>query len=161
MINLLDRFHIVPIAHDLDLSSLANNDCDSINMKNYKRATFIFSFDTLATASVTMYIYSGISDGACTSALTFRYAFGGAAIAAASCDVLAATSTSAALTITHGTYSDYMLIAEVAASEMDMINNEEWLTVRFVDPTGATGTLDGFAILDPRYPAESSATALT
>ena len=158
---ILDAYHIVPVAHALDLNSAANNDCDSINMANYKRATFIFTFDTLAGASAVFYLYSGASDGTCTSALTFRYAFGGAAIGSANCDVLAATATSASLTLTHTTYDDYMLIAEVAASEMDMANGEEWLTARFVDPGGATGTLDGICLLTPRYSCASSATALS
>ncbi len=158
---IIDDKHIVPIAHALDLNTAENNDCDSINMKNYKRATLIFTFDTLDGASAVLYLYSGATDGECTSALTFRYAFGSAAIGSANADVLAAWSTSAALTITHGTYDDYMLVCEIAASEMDMANNEEWLTARFVDPTGATGTLDGIAILEPRYPRASHATALS
>lgn len=157
---IIDRMHFVPIAHALDINLAANNDTDSINMEGYKRATFVFTFDTLATASAVMYIYSGASNGTCTSALTFRYAWGGAAIASAGCDVLDAWSTSAALTLTHGTYDDYMLVAEINANEMDTINSESWLTVRFVDPGGATGTIDGWAILEPRYAYESHASAL-
>lgn len=160
MRTILDDKHFVPIAHALDLNGGATVACDSLNMKNFKRCTAVFTFDTLAGASAVLYAYSGATDGTCTSALTFRYAFGGAAIASASCDILAATSTSAALTITHGTYDDYMLVVDIHASEMDMANNEEWLTFRFTDPGGATGTLDGIAILEPRFPMESSGTAL-
>lgn len=151
---------VAVIAHALDLNSAATVDCDSINMKNYKRATLIFKFGTLATASAVLTINSGATDGAVTSALPFRYAFGSAAIGSASSDVLAAVSTSAALTITHDAYDNYMLVVDINASEMDMANDEEWLTARFTDPGGATGTLDCVAILEPRYSRAQSATAL-
>ena len=160
MKTILDDKHIAVIAHALDLNSAATVDCDSINMKNYKRATLIFKFDTLATASAVLTINSGATDGAITSALTFRYAFGSAAIGSASSDVLAAVSTSAALTITHDAYDNYMLVVDINASEMDMANDEEWLTARFTDPGGATGTLDCVAILEPRYSSAKSASAL-
>ena len=94
MKTVLDDKHIAVIAHALDLNSAATVDCDSINMKNYKRATLIFKFDTLATASAVLTLNSGATDGAVTSALPFRYAFGSAAIGSANSDVLAAVSTS-------------------------------------------------------------------
>ena len=152
---------IVPIAHALDLNSAATIDCDSINMKNYHHATLIFTFDTLAGASAVLTVNSGATDGAITSALYFDYAFGSAAIASANCDVLAAWANANTLTITHTTYDDYMLVIEVDASNMDTSNDEEWLTVRFTDPGGATGTVDGIAILESRYSGNQSITALS
>ena len=160
MKTILDDKHIAVIAHALDLNSAATVDCDSINMKNYKRATLIFKFDALGTASAVLTLNSGATDGTVTSALTFRYAFGSAAIGSASSDVLAAVSTSSALTIAHDTRDNYMLVVDINASEMDMANDEEWLTARFTDPGGATGTLDCVAILEPRYSSAQSATAL-
>jgi hypothetical protein len=160
MKTILDDKHIAVVAHALDLNAAATVDCDSINMKNYKRATFVFTFDTLATASVAMTVNSGATDGAVTSALSFNYAFGSAAIGSANSDVLAATTSAATLTITHDAYDDYMLVVDIPASQMDMANDEEWLTVRFTDPGGATGTVDGFVLLEPRYSCESSPSAL-
>ena len=160
MKTILDDKHIVPIAHALDLAGGENVDCDSINMKNFKRATLIFKFDTLAGASAVLTINSGATNGTCTSALTFRYAFGSAAIGVANADVLAAVAKAASLTITHTTYDDYMLVVDIAASEMDMANGENWLTARFTDPGGATGTLDAIAILEPRYKSAQHASAL-
>lgn len=160
MKTLLDNVHFVPIAHALDLAGGATVDCDSINMKNYKRAMMIFTFDTLGGASAVLTINSGKTDGTVTSALTFNYAWASAAIGSALCDVLAATASAATLTITHGTYDDYMLVIDLPASQMDMANEEEWLTARFTDPGGATGTVDGIAILEPRYARESSGTAI-
>ncbi len=76
-------------------------------------------------------------------------------------DVLAARKSAATLDLTNGTYDNYMLIVEVDASAMDVANSEEWLTMRFTDPGGATGNVTVIAILEPRYTGNLSATALT
>lgn len=156
-----EKYKIVPVGSDIDLNTAAANDCDSINMKNYNRATFLINFQTLGGAANYVLLYSGATDGAKTSALTFRYAFGSAAQASANCDVLAAWSTSANLTVAHGTYDNYMLVVDILASEMDTANEEEWLTLTFADTDGgATGNVSVFAILEPRYPTNCSETAL-
>lgn len=156
-----EEYKIVPIASDMDVSGSATNPCDSINMKNYHSATFIVNLQTLGGAALYCKLYSGATDGALTSALTFRYAFGGAAAGSANCDVLAAWATSANLSIAHATYDNYMLVIEIDASDMDLDNNENWLTLSFPDTdTGATGNLSCVAILKPRYTGNRSVTAL-
>lgn len=156
-----EQYKIVPIGNDIDLSSAAANDCDSINMKNYHHATFVIGFQTLGGAAIYVALYSGATDGAKTSALTFWYAFGSAAQATANCDVLAAWSTSAMLTVAHATYDNYMLIIECPTEIMDTANDEEWLTLSFLDTdTGATGNVQVHAILQPRYGNNVSVTAL-
>jgi len=157
---LAELMKIVPVLSDGDLNAGATLDTDSINMKNYHRATFIVGLQDLGGASATLEVYSGATDGACTSALTFHYAFGGAAQGAADCDVLAADATANTLTLTHGTYDNYMLIVEVDAVDMDVANAEEWLTMRFTDPGGATGNVQVHALLEPRYTGNRSASAL-
>ena len=152
-------FKVVPVLNDGDFDAGANLDTDSINMKNFHRATFIIGLQDIGTASPVLYAYSGATDGAITSALTFHYAFGAAAQATANCDVLAADATSAALTLTHGTYDNFMLIVELEAVDMDVANGEEWLTLRFVCTT-ATGNVQIHAILEPRYSKNRSVTAL-
>ena len=154
-----ELFKVVPVLNDGDLNAGANLDTDSINMKNFIRATFIIGIQVLDTADVTLYAYSGASDGTCTSALTFHYAFGGAAQASANCDVLAADATSAALVIANATYDNYMLIVEVEAVDMDVATGEPWLTLRFVCGA-ATGNVQIHAILTPRYTGNLSPTAL-
>lgn len=156
-----ENYKIVPVGSDIDLNAAAANDCDSINMKNYHHATFVVGFQTLATAAIYVALYSGATDGAKTSALTFNYAFGSAAQATANCDVLADWSTSAMLTVAHATYDNYMLIIEAPATIMDLANNEDWLTLSFLDTdTGATGNVQVHAILQPRYKGNQSITAL-
>jgi len=156
---LSEKFKIVPVASDLDMSSTTSG--DSINMKNYHKATFILGFQTLGTASATITLYSGATDGALTSALTFNYAWMSAAAAAANCDVLAAWTSGASVTVTHGTYSNYTLVIEIDAAAMDNDNAENWLTIVSTDPGTATGNVQIHAILEPRYAEGQSATALT
>lgn len=155
----LDDLHYAVVLSDGDLNAGANLSCDSINMAKYHSARFIVNFQTIGGAATYVYAYSGATDGALTSALTFNYGFGGAAYGTANADVVSTWSTSAALTIAHGTYDNYMLIIDVDASVMDLANNEEWLTLVFTDTdTGSTGNVSVTAILQPRY---SDANAVT
>ncbi len=157
---LSEQFKLVPVLSDGDLNAGATLDTDSINMKGHHHATFIVGLQTLAGASSTLEVYSGASDGACTSALTVNYAFGGAAQGSANCDVLSAWTSAAVITLTHGTYDNYMLVIEVPATAMDLDNSEDWLTLRFTDPGGSTGNVQVHAILKPRYANGQSPTAL-
>lgn len=157
---LAEQLKIVPVGNPIDLNAAATIDLDSINMKNFHRATFILSFGTLAGASAALEAYSGATEGTCTSALYYKYAWGGAAQGSASCDVLAAEATVNTLEITHTTKDNFMLVVEVEADRMDRENAEEWLTLRFTDPGGATGLVNAFAILEPRYTKQLSATAI-
>jgi len=43
---------------------------------------------------------------------------------------------------------------------MDVDNSEEWLMLEFTDAGGATGLVSIFAVLEPRYTGNLSATAL-
>ena len=154
-----ENFKVVPVLNDGDLNAGANLDTDSINMKNFHRATFIIGLQTVDTADVTLYAYSGADATTLTSALTFHYAFGSAAQGTALCDVLGADATSAALLIANATYDNYMLIVEVDAADMDIANSESWLALRFVCGA-ATGNVQIHAILEPRYTGNVSGTAL-
>ena len=155
---LAENFKIVPVLNSANIST--GEACNSINMKGFHRATFIVTLGAVAGASGVIQLFSGATDGAQTSALTPRYAWGGAAIGSASCDVLAATARAATTGITIGdtAHDNYMCVIEIDASEMDMANGEEWLTLY---PNGGTsGVCHDVAILEPRYTGASSATAL-
>ena len=160
-LKLPENMKVVPIASDLDLAGSATNPADSINMKGAHYATFLVNYQTLGGADHDVILYSGATDGALTSALTFRYAFMSAAALAANADVLGASSTSAALRVAHATYDNTMLVVEVDASDMDVANGEEWLTLSFPDTlTGATGNVSVVALLDARYLTNQSPTVL-
>lgn len=162
MSTFIENYKIVPAGVDIDFNTAASNLSDSINMRDYKRATFLIQLADIGTASPVLIAYSGASDAACTSALAFRYAFGSTAQGTALCDVLADWTDCEAtgLTLTYGTYDNYLLVVDIDASEMDMANDEEWLTLDFTDPGGATGQAIVIAILEPRYACNQSATAI-
>ena len=144
---------VVPVASDMDVSGSATNPADSINMKDVHEVTFLVNFQDLGGAALYCKVYSGATAAALTSALTFRYAFMSAAATAANADVPAADwQTSSNLSIAHATYDNFMLVIEVDASDMDIANGEEWLTISFPDTdTGATGNLSCAAIVKPRF----------
>lgn len=145
--NLAVEKKIVPIINSSDIN--AGVDGDSINMAKAHRCTFIFLFGTLSGDAV-LTINSGASDGEKTSALTFKYAYGSAAIGSASADVLSTPATSAALTLTAATFSGKMLVVEVDASQMDLDNDEEWLTASLSNAANS-GICMAVAIVTPRY----------
>jgi len=156
-----ENFKIVPISSDKDFNvgdPTANG--DSINMANYHKATFIVGLQTLGGANMTIGLYSGATDGACTTFVPFNYAYGSAATGTADCDVLAAwTKATAVVTIAHASKDNYMLILEVDAAEM--ASTHKWLTIQYGDPsTGATGNCQVHAILKPRFGSNVSVSAL-
>lgn len=146
---------IVPVMISADYG--AGVDADSINMKNFHHATFIVTLGVIVDDAA-LTVHSGATDGAKTSALTFNYAWGGAAAGSANCDVLAAQTSAATVTLT-GTYDNKMLVVEVDASDMDVANSENWLTLA-IDAAGTSGIAHIVAILEPRYTGNQSASAL-
>lgn len=155
-----EKFKFVPIVNDLPLTANPTV-LDSINMKNYHRATIIIQTHTLGGGDPVLTCLSGISDGAKTSTLYFKYAFAGTTVLGATSDVLAADSVLVnTLTVAHATYDNWMLIVEVDAAAMDMANQEEWLTLNFADGGATTGNVTALAILEPRYSQARSVTAL-
>ncbi len=162
---LIEQVHIVPVLSDLDLTDAdATMPGDSINMKGFHSCCFIVNCQDLGVASCTCKVFSGITDGLLSSALTFNYAWATAAVTGTDADVLLAWTSAAIVTMTHGTYDNFMLIIEIEASAMDLATGggEEWLTLDFQDPsTGATGNVSAHAILTPRYKGNVHVTALT
>lgn len=156
-----EDFKPVQVASDIDLTGAAVNECGSINMSTFHKATFIVNFQDLGGAAIYVKAFSGAASGSLTSALTFRYALGQAAYGSTDSDVLDDWATSANLSIAHATYDNFMLVIEIDAKSMDLANEENWLTLVFADTdTGATGNVSVCAILDPRYGSNQSASAL-
>lgn len=158
---LSENFHIVPVGSDLDLNSAATVDCDSINMENVHKVTFIVGLQTLGGANPDFAPYGGASNGTCTAVVPFKYAYGSAAQAAANCDVLADwTDASALVAIDHSAKDNFMLIIEVDAKAMAKAGYS-WITLRFADTlTGATGNVQVHAVCQMRYAKNQQATVL-
>jgi hypothetical protein len=148
---LAERFHIIPILSDQDLNAGATMDGDSINLKGANWVTFIVGLQTLAGANPTVGVYSGASNGACTTFVPFKYAYGGAAAGSADCDYLDDwTDAAAVVTIAHASKDNFMLIIEV--DPCSVAAGHSWLTIEFADPsTGATGNVQVHAVVEPRF----------
>lgn len=164
---LAEEKKIVLVASALDLNTGATQVTKGINMKNFHMCTFLIDVGTMGVANSTLKAYSGATDASLDSALAFKYAYGGATSIWGSTgilsDVLAADTTVVAATglvIVQATYPNYLLIVEVDATIMDIVNQEEWLMLQFTDAGGATGLVSAFAVLEPRFTQARSATAL-
>ncbi len=153
-----EKYKIVPVAKEIDLSGTVYS--DSIYMKDVLKVTYMFILNTLAAASATLTVNSGLTDASCATAMRFLYAFGGAAMGSASCDVLDALTSASTLTLTYGSYSNYMLVVEVDPADMNSALDHDWLTCKFTTAGSVTGTVSGFAIVEYRYPGSASATVL-
>ena len=164
---LAEDYKVVLVASALNLATGATQVTKGINMKNFHRCTFLIDVGTMGVANSTLKAYSGAADAALTSALAFKYAYGGSTsiwgTIAAGADVLAAETTVTAATglvIVQATYPNYLLVVEVDASIMDITNSEEWLMLEFTNAGGATGLVSVFAVLESRYSKNLSLTAL-
>jgi len=164
---LAEEKKIVLVASALNLATGATQVTKGINMKNFHRCTFLIDVGTMGAANSTLKAYSGAADASLTSAIAFKYAYGGSTsiwgTIAAGADVLAAETTVVAATglvIVQATYPNYLLVVEVEATMMDVANSENWLMLEFTDAGGVTGLVNIFAVLDPRYTGNLSATAL-
>jgi hypothetical protein len=158
---LAEEKKIVPLLNTEDY--VAGVSADSINMKGFHRCTFICTFGTIAGDAL-LTVASGATDGTADSALTFHYAWATADTgtytnATTAADILAADATSASLTVTGTAYDDRMLIVEVDASDMDIANGENWLTLSLSN-AASEGVLHIVAILEPRYTGNISGSAL-
>ena len=157
----LADYHIFGVLSDGDLNAGAQLKCDSINTKDVHNVVFAVNIQAVASAATYVKLFSGATDGTCTSALTFRYAFGAAAQGSASGDVFTTWSTSANLAVAASTYDGFALLIEIDVAEMDLANAEEYLTLTFNDTdTGSTGNVSVTAVAKTRYKKRPYATVL-
>jgi len=145
---LSQELKIVPLLVSADIN--AGVDSDSVDMQGMKSATFLCQFfATLAgAAGCIIKLYSGVTHGAKTTALTFNYKYGGAVVKSASADVFSAVATSAALQIATATLASRLLIIEANA---DIIaDGHRYLTIE-IGAEADAGELAIVAILDPMF----------
>ena len=77
---LSEKIKWVPVLNSADVST--GTDCDSINMANYHKAVFLFTFGAVTT-DITLTPKSGATEGTKTTAVPTMYAAGGAVIGTA------------------------------------------------------------------------------
>lgn len=138
----------------------AGVDSDSVNMTMYHGASFdiVFGPSYAGASGAVIKLYSGATVGAKTTAMTFNYRYGGAAIKSANADVLATKATSAALTCTTATFASRLLTIEVDAA--DMTAGHSWLTLE-VGAEADAGECTIVAHLYPRFKSAAGFSALT
>ena len=157
--SIAENYHIVPLLTSANTG--AGVDCDSINMKGVHKATIVFT-NGVTSGSAVLKIYSGATEGAKTSALPFKHAYGGAAIGNDSSDYLSAwadVTAASGLTLASATFSTKMQVFQVDASDMDIANGENWLTAE-ISSAGTSGITHAVALLEPRYKGNRAATVL-
>ncbi len=105
----------------------AGVDADSINMGKVHNVIFTVACGAI-TGDAILYLYSGATNGAKTTAETFNYRLASADQGTAlTADQYGAWTTSAALTLTAATYDNKILIVEMKAEELT--DGQEWLTL--------------------------------
>lgn len=157
---LAENYHFVPVFSDDDLNVGATGVGDSINMSGFHSACFLVNCQTLGGANCTLALWSGATDAALTSVLTFNYAWMTAIHAGVDADVLTAWTSAAVVEMTHATYDNFLLVIEIEAAAMDTANHENWLTLVRTDPAGGSGNISCVAVLTPRYGAGQHVSAL-
>lgn len=155
---LYEEKKLVPIFNSADIN--AGADSDSVHVKNASHAALVCMFgpSLAGAAGAILTLYSGATDGAKTTAMTFAYRYGGAATGSANSDDLTAEATSAALQIATATLLSRMLIIEVDMASMT--DGHEWLTLQ-VGAEADAGQLTVVAVLEPRYASPADDTYLT
>ena len=153
---LAENYKLVPIMNSANFG--AGEYSNSINMKNYHKATFLVSLGAVAGANLVLQVYSGAADATYTTAMTFRYAHSTVLIGTAGCDVLADWTVAATTgwAIADASHDSFFAVIEIDAAEMTA--GHSWLTVY---PNGGTsGIAHIIAVLAPRYGNNQSVTAL-
>ncbi len=135
----------------------AGVDGDSVSMENYSHVTFLIPFGELDGDAV-LTINSGATAGTKTTAETFNYRACATDHKSAGGDLLAAETTSAALTLTAATYEDRFIVVEMDADEFT--DGQQWITPTF--SSDATNLfVSVMAILSkPRYGQNVPPTAI-
>ena len=154
---LCEEKKLVPILTSADIN--AGVDSDSINVKEATRITLLCLFgpSLAGAAGAILKLFSGATDGTKTTAMTFRYRYGGAAVKSANADVLGAQATSAALQVATATLASRLLVIEVDAA--DITDGHNWLTLE-VGAEADAGQLAVVAVLEPRYASRAGDTVI-
>lgn len=143
---LSDRYAIVHAIEPADKAG-AGDDSDSINIGKLNWLTFVCAFGAITGNSV-LKLYTGATAGTKTTAETFTYRLASGDFEAASADLYGTAATSAALTLTAGTYDHKTLIVEVDPATLT--DGQPWVTLEF-DATANPLNLAVIAIGEPRY----------
>jgi hypothetical protein len=138
----IDHNLVIPLAEPADHQA-AGLDFDSFNAGAAAHWDIFVQFGALTDNSV-LKVYVGASAAAKTTALTFRYRYSDGDYKAASADLFeTADATSAALTLTAGTYDHRVLY--IALDGPEVADATPWVTIE-VDATATVLLMSAIAI---------------
>ncbi len=126
----------------------AGIDGDSVSMENYSHVAFIILFGEL-TGNAVLKVYSGATVGAKTTAETFNYRACATDMKSSGGDLLAAETTSAALTLTAATYQDRFIVVEMDADEFT--DGQPFVTLEFSSAASELLVAVTAILSKPRY----------
>lgn len=145
-----EEYKVVPILASADVG--ATTDTDSIDISGAHKITVIYTCGGF-TGDGTFSFNSGLTDGDTTTAVSFNYALGSAAIGSTTADVLAAwTSTDTTAVVT---CDEKMLVCEIDCA--NVADTHLYLTGTVA---ATAGICHGVAIIEPRYTKGESGTVV-
>jgi len=146
---------LIPVVEAKDYGS-AGIDFDSVHIGRLQSLAIAVNFGQITGNSI-LTVYTGATEGAKTTAMAFKYRFGGGDFKAASADILgdATAVTSAGPTLTAATFDHRLIVIEFDVDAMT--DAQPWVTVS-IDSTATVLNVGGLGIGKPRH---ASHTALT
>ena len=151
---------IIPVADAFDTSRTT----DIINLKNYRKCTFIVITGATTTADGVITVLAGVSNASCTTAITFKYRTQINAAPPAAASDLPGALTAAAVTGFAMTASKVggIYIIEVDADVVAAAGTDfDHVKLTVTEDTNDPQTACVLAVLsDPRYPQAILVTAI-
>ena len=148
-------YKLVPLVASANIT--AGLDSESFNIAGMRRIMILCQFSSDLSGNPILTLYSGITNAAKTTIVTFNYRYGGAACASALADVLSATTTSAALTCTGTTFVSRMLVIDLWAEQIT--DGHKYLTLQIGACTA--GVMTAIAVCETIYCDPGLDTTLT
>jgi len=155
---LCEEKKLVPIFDSADINGGADSDSIDVSKASKVALLCMFGPSLAGAAGAILTLYSGVTNAAKTTAMTFSYRYGGASTGSASSDDLTAEATSAALQIATATLVSRLLVIEVETASMT--DGHKYLTLQ-VGAEADAGELTVVAVLTPRYASMADDTVLT
>lgn len=148
---------IIPMNEAKDAGS-AGIDFDSVHMGRVHSLSVCIPMGALTGNSI-LTVNCGATEGAKTTAIAFKYRFGGGDFKAASADILGAPVAVAAagLTLVAATFDHRLLVIEVDSDTVT--DGQPWLTVS-VDATATVFLCGAIGIGKTRYPDSTALTVI-
>ena len=139
---------LVPVLASANIN--AGVDADSVDMMGAKSLTLLCQFGPsyAGAAGAILKLFEGATHGTKTTALTFNYRYGGAAVKSATADILSAVASSAALQIATATLVSRLLVIELNADQIT--DGMRYLTLE-VGAEADAGELTVLAVVDPMH----------